>query len=139
VIARHAPLPGAARTTAGACLARANSAIYRLQGQGSSAMAIALFVVKATITPEQEEAFNRWYNQEHCPQLLRFPGAVSARRYKAIMGEDRYQYMAVYEFESEDTLQRFLKSDHMAWLRKEYDAHFGDSERQRAAYVQVWP
>src|SRR5439155_494840 len=32
------------------------------------------------------------------------------------------------------------KSDQMARLKKEYDAHFGDvSDRQRAAYVQVWP
>ena len=31
-------------------------------------------------------------------------------------------------------------SELLAWLKKEYDAHFGDvSERQRAAYVQVWP
>jgi antibiotic biosynthesis monooxygenase (ABM) superfamily enzyme len=103
-------------------------------------MAVALFVVKATITPEQEEAFNRWYNQEHCPQLLRFPGAVSARRYKAIMGEDRYQYMAVYEFESEATLQRFLQSGHLDELKRDYDAHFESvSERARSAYVQVWP
>jgi antibiotic biosynthesis monooxygenase (ABM) superfamily enzyme len=103
-------------------------------------MAVALFVVKATITPEQEEAFNRWYNQEHCPQLLRFPGAVSARRYKAIMGEDRYQYMALYEFESEATLQRFLESGHLDELKRDYDAHFGGvSERARSAYVQVWP
>ena len=39
--------------------------------------------------------------------LLQFRGAVSARRYKAIMGEAEYQYMAVYEFESEATHQRF--------------------------------
>ena len=69
-------------------------------------MAVVLFVVKASITPEQEEAFNRWYNEEHCPQLLQFRGAVSARRYKAIMGEHDYQYMAVYEFESDATFFR---------------------------------
>ena len=69
-------------------------------------MATVLFVVKASITPDQEAAFNRWYNTEHCPELLQFKGAVSARRYKAIMGEDRHQYMAVYEFESEETFQR---------------------------------
>jgi heme-degrading monooxygenase HmoA len=80
-------------------------------------MAVVLFVVKASITPEQEEAFNRWYNEEHCPQLLQFRGAVSARRYKAILGEDEHQYMAVYEFESEATFQRFLKSGHLEELR----------------------
>ncbi len=103
-------------------------------------MSTVLFIVKATITPEQEEAFNRWYDTEHCSQLLRFRGAVSARRYKAIMGEDRYQYMAVYEFESEETFQQFLESDHLVELKAEYDANFGTvSERERSAYVQVWP
>jgi hypothetical protein len=103
-------------------------------------MATVLFVVKASIPPEREEAFNRWYSEEHCPHLLRFKGAVSARRYKAIMGEDRYQYMAVYELESEATFQRFLESGHLEELKREYDAHFGSvSERARSAYVQVWP
>jgi antibiotic biosynthesis monooxygenase (ABM) superfamily enzyme len=103
-------------------------------------MATVLFVVKASITPEQEEAFNQWYNEEHCPQLLQFEGAISARRYKAIMGEDNYHYMAVYEFESEAVFQRFLESGHLEQLKQEYDAHFGEvSERTRSAYVQVWP
>lgn len=103
-------------------------------------MATVLFVVKATITADQEEAFNRWYNDEHCPQFLRYRGAVSARRYKAIMGEDRYQYMAVYEMQDEATLRSFLDSAHFKELRAEYDARFGGvSERARFAYTQVWP
>jgi uncharacterized protein (DUF1330 family) len=103
-------------------------------------MVVALFTVKATITSEQEAAFNRWYNEEHCPQLLQYRGAVSARRYRQILGEDRYQYMAVYEFQDEETLRRFLESDHFAGLRRDYEAAFGAvSERARAAYVQVWP
>lgn len=103
-------------------------------------MATVLFVVKASITPDQEAAFNRWYNTEHCAEALQFKGAVSARRFKAIMGEDRYPYMALYEFESEEAFQRFLKSDHLATLKKKYDAAFGRvSERVRSAYVQVWP
>jgi antibiotic biosynthesis monooxygenase (ABM) superfamily enzyme len=103
-------------------------------------MATVLFVVKATIAPEREAAFNRWYSEEHCPQFLRFPGAVSARRYRAILGEDRFQYMAVYEVQDEATFQRFLESEHFTTLKAEYDAHFGGaSERARFAYVQVWP
>jgi hypothetical protein len=66
---------------------------------------------------------------------------VSARRYKAIQPEDRLQYVAVYEFESEETLQRFLASEPFAFPRQEYDRNFGGgaSERQRATYAQVWP
>jgi antibiotic biosynthesis monooxygenase (ABM) superfamily enzyme len=103
-------------------------------------MATALLTVKATITPDREKAFNEWYNHEHVRDVFKFPGVVSARRYKATHPEDRYQYVAVYEFESEDTLQRFLASEHFGFLRREYDQHFGAvSERQRACYVQVWP
>ena len=103
-------------------------------------MPTALFTVKATIAADREAAFNEWYNHEHIPDVFKFKGVVSARRYKAIVPEDRFQYIAVYEFESEDTLRKFLESDHFASLRKEFDSHFGGvSERQRAAYVQVWP
>ena len=102
-------------------------------------MATVLFVVKATISKDKEAAFNRWYNEEHCPQLLQYNGAVSARRYRALMGEDTYQYMAVYELKDEATLKRLLDSDHMKTLLAEYDAHFPDSERARSAYEQVFP
>jgi len=102
-------------------------------------MATTLFIVKATIPADKEAAFNRWYNEEHVPQVLQFPGLVSARRYKALEGEDKYQYMAMYELKDEATYHRLMSSDHMKLLRKEYDAHFPMSERTRLAYTQVWP
>ncbi|OGL12149.1 MAG: hypothetical protein A3I14_05870 [Candidatus Rokubacteria bacterium RIFCSPLOWO2_02_FULL_73_56] len=103
-------------------------------------MATVLFIVKATIRTDQEEAFNRWYNEEHVPQFLRWPGAVSARRYRALEGEDRYQYMAVYELQDEANYRRLMASEHMRALRAEYDARFGAaSARARFAYTQVWP
>ncbi len=103
-------------------------------------MAVALLTVKTTITPAKEEAFNRWYSYEHVPDLLKYRGAVGARRFKAIMPEDKFQYIALYEFQDEKTLREFLASDHFAWLKAETDTHFGEvCERQRAAYVQIWP
>ena len=102
-------------------------------------MAITIFVVRATITKDKETAFNTWYNEEHVPQLLQFNGAASARRYRKILGDDKFQYMAVYEFASEEIFQRFRESDHLKALVKEYDANFATSERERSAYVQVWP
>jgi hypothetical protein len=109
-------------------------------GIAEGSMATALFVVKATITADRESEFNRWYDDEHVPDVLRFNGAVSARRYRALLGEDRWQYMAVYEFRDAATLQRFLESEHFKHLVSEYDARFGGvSERSRFAYEQVWP
>ena len=103
-------------------------------------MAIGLFVVRATITAEREAAFNKWYNEEHVPQVLRYNGAVSGRRYRKVVGEGRYQYMALYEFASEAVLQQFLESDALKELRAEYDQHFGAvSERVGQGWVQVFP
>jgi antibiotic biosynthesis monooxygenase (ABM) superfamily enzyme len=103
-------------------------------------MAVTIFVVRATITKDREAAFNKWYNEEHAPQVLQFNGAVSARRYKKILGEDKFQYMAVYEFASEATFKRFQGSDHLKTLVNDYNASFGEaSDRERSAYVQIWP
>ena len=103
-------------------------------------MATALFVVKATIDPDREEEFNRWYDDEHVPDLLRYPGAVSARRYRSLVGEERFQYIAVYEFRDQATLEAFLASDHLKALARDYDARFGGaSQRQRFGYLQVYP
>ena len=103
-------------------------------------MAVVLFTVKATISADQEDAFNEWYNEKHCAQLLQFNGAVSARRYRSILGEDQYQYMAVYEFRDEAAFERFQESQEFKDLVADYDRHWkGVSERQRAAYVQIFP
>ena len=103
-------------------------------------MAIGLFVVRATIARDRETTFNRWYNEEHLPQVLRYNGAISGRRYRQLEGGDKYQYMAIYEFASEEVLQRFLESDALKELRAEYDKHFGAvSERIGQSWVQVFP
>src|SRR5690349_21937523 len=102
-------------------------------------MATILFMVKATIPPDKDAAFNRWYNEEHVPQALQFPGMVSAHRYKLIDGDDRHQYMALYELKDEATYRSFIASEHMKALRKEYDTHFPMSERMRLGYAQVYP
>ena len=103
-------------------------------------MAVSIFVVRATITKEKEAAFNTWYDTEHVPQVLRYNGAVSGRRYKRLTGDDKYDYMAVYEFASEAVLQQFLASDSLKELRAEYNRNFGSvSERVAQGWAQVFP
>lgn len=103
-------------------------------------MAVALFVVRATITKAEEAAFDKWYNAEHIPQVLQYNGAVSARRYKKLFGPDKYDYMVQYEFVSQEVFEVFMKSDHLKCLKAEYDKYFGkSSERDAFGYVQVWP
>lgn len=104
-------------------------------------MAVTVFIVRATITSEQEAAFNKWYNEEHVPQVLRYNGAVSGKRYKKLVGpDDKWQYMAVYEFASEKVFEEFQKSGHLKELKAEYDKYFGTtSERIGQGWVQVFP
>ena len=44
----------------------------------------ALFVVKATIAPEQEAAFNEWYDSVRSREAAQVPGFVAMRRYAAL-------------------------------------------------------
>jgi len=57
-----------------------------------------LLIVCTDVAPEMEEEFNRWYNEEHIPSLLRVPGVLWATRGVNI-GEGQ-KYIAVYEHES---------------------------------------
>jgi hypothetical protein len=54
--------------------------------------------------PDDETAFNAWYDQEHVPLRLEVPGFLTARRYRAAT-EDGPRYLALYDLESTDVLQ----------------------------------
>ena len=97
-----------------------------------------VLIVMAKAKPEEEEAFNRWYNEEHLPRVLeRLPGILSGRRYKILEGEDEYRFLALYEFESYEALQAAMSSDTMKQLVKEYTEAFGEGGRKRLLGVQL--
>ncbi len=97
-----------------------------------------LFIVKANVKPEQEDAFNRWYDEDHMPKALnRFPGVISGRRYKIMDGGDGYNYMALYEFESEAKMNETMKSDAIQVLIQEFDAAFGEVNRKRLLAMEI--
>lgn len=97
-----------------------------------------LYEVRATIDAEREQAWNDWYDRVHLPAMRAFPGVVSARRYRTIMGDDGWQYVTCLEFESEAALHAYLASDDLKDLIRDYDRRFGGgSERRRSAYRLV--
>ena len=77
----------------------------------------AIFVVKATISPEVEGAFNDWYDTVRSREAAQVPGCLGMRRYRALSidtphrGSEPWQYMVCYEFDSEDSLRAFVRSD----------------------------
>ena len=63
-------------------------------------------VVISSPTPGQEAEYNRWYEHEHLPDVLRNPGFKSARRYRLFSANPADYpspaYLVVFELESAD-------------------------------------
>lgn len=70
-------------------------------------MAKHVFVVMTNPTGDRDAEFNKWYDNQHIPDVLRVPGFVAAQRFKisdAQMGgaKSQWRYLALYELESND-------------------------------------
>ena len=97
-----------------------------------------VFIVMAKVPPEKEDAYNRWYDEEHMPKALnRFPGVLGGRRYKITDGGDGYNYIALYEYESYDKLLETVKSDALKKLIQEYNEAFGEGDRKRMFAIEI--
>lgn len=97
-----------------------------------------LMIVMASMAPEKEEAFNRWYNEDHLPKVLeRLPGVLSGRRFKIIEGEEKYRFMAMYEFESYEALEAAQRTEEVKQLVREYDEAFGKGGRYHIRAVEL--
>ncbi len=61
-----------------------------------------------------EDAYNRWYQEEHLPAFKKMVGIVSARRFKTLRGkipgmDAPWPYVTAYEIETDD-FQGFSKN-----------------------------
>ena len=98
----------------------------------------------ASVDPEHEDEFNRWYEAEHLPDVReRFPQITSARRYRATDGHEP-RYLVVYEYNvaGEDELNAL--ASHENPLRRElwqiYDEAMGAfAQRSRRSFWQIYP
>jgi EthD protein. len=59
-------------------------------------------IVMSNAREGQEDAFNRYYDEQHLPDVLAVPGYVSAERFRLVSGTDTYQYLTIYEIETDD-------------------------------------
>ena len=74
-------------------------------------MKLSKFIVLSNPIEGKEPEYNEWYDGQHIPDVLNVAGVVSAQRFRiagvALPGEPIYQYMAIYDIES-DTPQEVL-------------------------------
>jgi len=66
------------------------------------------FVVLTNPTAGNEAEYNRWYDEQHIPDVLKASGFVRAQRFKladaqmAPDGDKTHRYLALYEIETDD-------------------------------------
>lgn len=80
--------------------------VYEQIWPGQAAMladAGALLTVAIDPDPNLEDDLNAWYQEEHIDLLLKVPGFLQARRFRAIEGSPKY--LAIYDLASLDALK----------------------------------
>jgi hypothetical protein len=65
-------------------------------------MARYTFTVLSNAVAGRESEYNDWYTQQHLPDVLKAPGFVSARRMRLLGDGGQWQYLALYEMETEN-------------------------------------
>jgi hypothetical protein len=65
------------------------------------------FIVLTNPVAGKEEEYNRWYNQQHLPDILNLPGFVAAQRFRLAETQfagdgGAHKYLAIYEIETDD-------------------------------------
>ena len=62
-----------------------------------------LVVLSDPTTPDQEDAYNNWYDHQHMPDVLRVPGFESAQRFVRVGGSWKEpRYLVMFKFKSRD-------------------------------------
>ena len=98
------------------------------------------YIVKSVISVEHVAEFDKWYHEKHIPELTEMSGCSSARRFKAVEAEDKFIYMAVYEFKDMETFQRYQQSDAKQYLVGDFREKFGDrAELKTSVWEQIHP
>lgn len=74
-------------------------------------MADYRFVVMTNATQGQDAEFNRWYDEQHVPDVLSVPGFVAAQRFKAsaARGTPAHGFLTIYEITTDDVDATFAE------------------------------
>ena len=79
-------------------------------------------IVASHSTLEAEEEFNRWYTDVHVPMLFSYEGVKQASRYQLIGNEETSsKFLAIYEFDTKEAMEAFLKSPEFAVAVEDFE------------------
>ena len=70
-----------------------------------------ILVAGTNCPPENEEAFLKWYDEEHIPILFNAKGFNEVVRYRLAIESDEYpNYLTVYKLDNQKAFDEFLTS-----------------------------
>lgn len=49
----------------------------------------------------RDDEYNRWYDEQHIPDVCNVPGILSAERFE-LRGDGPHRYLAIYNLETDD-------------------------------------
>ena len=99
-----------------------------------------VLVVTMEVDAEDEEEFNKWYNEQHLPERMAIPGYVSARRFKLEDGNNALKYLCIWEMEDGSPLQSEIYKDQNAHPTELYlRVNETIKARTRGLYHQIYP
>lgn len=94
-------------------------------------MTLALYVVVIDVDPASEEAWNRWHEDTHVPEVLREPGFRSCRKWRDTepAPDGWARYVCHYELTELDAMRRYASSEAARRLREDSLTRFGTVTR----------
>ncbi len=101
-----------------------------------------MYMVGLHCRPDQEEKLNKWYNERHILDLLKFKGVKGVTRYEIykvitpdmVSPDVKYpKYLAVYEFENQESFEVFEASPERDEAIKEARETWAED-----GYERVW-
>ncbi len=72
---------------------------------------LVIDVVGTDCPLETEEKFNKWYNDTHVPDLLKFEKIKRVTRFKILNQDTKYpKFLAIYEFDNRQAFEEYFAS-----------------------------
>lgn len=99
-----------------------------------------MYVVRIRISPENEEAWNRWHNEEHIPQVLAQPGFLQVRKFRSLSSHTgEIEYVVQYELRNQAAYEKYVQSDEGELLRQHSLDAFGTKMKiERWTWVETF-
>ena len=110
-----------------------------------SAKVTVINIFGLDVLPQTEAAYNKWYNEVHCPMVMESEDLKKVTRYERIGDDAKYpKYVTINEFEDQEAYDKWAKSEALAKAtaeaRKTWAEQGGGSLKWRMQYklIKSW-